>query len=110
MDYTLRSKGREDGHSLASAGGTLAPVLSDEKVNIAIAVGCVVVTSSSNLLSPAIVAHVIDVAIPRHDYAQLLRWGGLLALVNVVSLATAYFQTIRMGTVGRNVLFKLRNR
>lgn len=110
MDYTLRFKGREDGHGLASASSVLAPVLSDEKANVAIAVACVVVTSSSNLLSPVIVAHVIDLAIPHHDYGQLLRWGGLLALVNIVSLATAYFQTIRMGTVGRNVLFKLRNR
>jgi len=110
MDYKLSSKSLEGGHGLASAGSALAPVLSDEKANIAIAIGCVVVTASSNLLSPAIVAHVIDVSIPHHDYGQLLRWGGLLALVNIVSLATAYFQTIRMGTVGRSVLFKLRNR
>ncbi len=111
MDYTLKTADTGDRReTLASAGRALAPLLADEKKNIAIAVACVIATSASNLLAPVLIAHVIDHAMARADYGELLRYAGLLALVFVAALATSYLQTLRMGTVGRNVLFQLRNR
>jgi ATP-binding cassette subfamily B protein len=111
MDYALKTEQVGDKReTLASAGRALGPLLASEKVNIAIAVICVIATSAANLLSPVLTARVIDTAIPKADYALLLRFAGLLAVVNLASLGTSYLQTLRMGTVGRNVLFQLRNR
>lgn len=110
-DYTLRTVGEgEPRESLASAARALAPLLADEKPNIAVAVVCVIATTASNLLAPVLIAHVIDTAMARGDYRQLLLYAGLLALVYLVALRTSYLQTLRMGLVGRNVLFQLRNR
>jgi ATP-binding cassette subfamily B protein len=111
MDYALKpSEAGDKRESFVSAGRALAPVMTGEKVNITIAVACVIFTSASNLLAPVLIAHVIDTAIPKHDFSQLLSYVGMLAAVYLVSLGTSYLQTLRMGAVGRNVLFKLRSR
>jgi ATP-binding cassette subfamily B protein len=110
-DYALKAQEAGDkGETLGSAGRALAPLLANEKKNIAIAVTCVIASSAANLLGPVLIAHVIDHAMARGDYAELLRHAGLLAIVYAASLVTSYLQTLRMGTVGRNVLFNLRNR
>jgi ATP-binding cassette subfamily B protein len=111
MDYALKPAETGDKkESLVSAGRALAPLLADEKRNITIAVICVILTTSANLLAPVLIAHVVDTAMHRADYGLLLRYAGLLALVYLVSLRTSYVQTLRMGTVGRNTLFQLRNK
>jgi len=70
----------------------------------------VIFTTISNLLAPVLIARVVDTAVRVKDYRQLLLYACALALVYLVALRTSYVQTVRMGTVGRNVLFKLRNR
>lgn len=111
-DYALKAapESGQKRQTLASAGRALAPLLADERRNITLALLCVFVTTGANLLGPAIIAHVIDSAIARHDFGQLLRWAGLLALVYLLSLGTSYVQTLRMGTVGRNIVYSMRNR
>lgn len=110
MDYALKPQGaggkRE---TLVSAGRALAPLLASETRHIAIAGACVIVSTISNLLTPALIARVIDTAIRHADFGLLLRYAAILAAVYVVALGTSYLQTLRMGTVGRNVLFHLRN-
>ena len=108
MDYALKIKG-DDKRTLISAARTLAPHLADERRSIAIALGCVVVTTGSNLLGPMLIARVIDTALKHGDYSLLLRYAGLLATVYLAGLVTNYLQTLSMGSVGRNLLFKLRN-
>ena len=108
MDYALKVQG-DDKRTLISAARTLAPHLADERRSIAIAVGCVVVTTGSNLLGPMLIARVIDTALKHGDYSLLLRYAGLLATVYLAGLVTNYLQTLSMGSVGRNLLFKLRN-
>ncbi|HEV7690636.1 MAG TPA: ABC transporter ATP-binding protein [Hyphomonadaceae bacterium] len=108
MDYALKTT-QEGEKTLSSAAKALAPLLADERTNLIIAVACVIVSSGAGLLGPAIVARVIDTAMARGDYPLLLRYAGLLALVYLAALGTSYLQTIRMGTTGRNVLYKLRN-
>ena len=111
MDYALKPSGADSkAETLASAGRALAPLLSDERKNIAIAGACVIVSTASNLLTPVLIARVIDTAIRHGDYGLLLRYAGVLAAVFFVALGTNYLQTLRMGTVGRNVLFQMRNR
>jgi ATP-binding cassette subfamily B protein len=87
----------------------LAPLLRPERRSIAIA--CVAVVSSSvlGLLGPLIIAHTVDRYISQGDFSGVLTFGGLLLATYVVSFATTYVQTQTMGSVGRRVLFTLRN-
>jgi ATP-binding cassette subfamily B protein len=111
MDYALKTTGTSDKRqTLASAFRALRPLLAGENRNVSVAVGCVVFTTISNLLAPVLIARVVDTAVRAKDYRQLLLYAGALAVVYLVALRTSYVQTVRMGTVGRNVLFKLRNR
>ena len=110
MDYALKTS--QDGgkrETLASAARALAPLLAGERTNITVALVCVIASSAANLLTPALIARVIDTAMAHADYGALLRYAGLLALVYLAALGTSYQQTLRTGTIGRNVLFRLRN-
>ncbi len=110
MDYTLKTgQETESTKTLGSAAKALAPLLADERTNLVIAIVCVIASSCANLLGPIIVGQVIDTAMQRHDYPLLLKYAGFLSLVYLASLGTSYLQTLRMGTVGRNVLYKMRN-
>ena len=109
MDYALKTATTsESRETLGSAWRALKPLLGDERANIVIAVACVIVSTAANLLGPVITARIIDTAIKHGDYGLLLRYAGALAAVYLVGLVAMYVQTLRMGTVGRNVLFKLR--
>ena len=109
MDYALKPSTGDEKRTLISAGRTLAPHLAGERKSIAVALVCVVVTTAANLLGPMIIARAIDGAMRRHDFGLLLRDAGLLAAVYLAGLVTNYGQTLSMGSVGRNLLFKLRN-
>lgn len=111
MDYALKpTASGETRGALGMAWRALKPLLADERAHITVAVACVIVSTATGLLGPVITARIIDTAIKHADYGLLLRYAGLLAAVYVLGLATQYVQTLRMGTVGRNVLFKLRGR
>jgi ABC-type multidrug transport system fused ATPase/permease subunit len=111
MDYALKpAASGETRGALGMAWRALKPLLADERAHIIVAVACVIVSTATGLLGPVITARIIDTAIKHADYGLLLRYAGLLAAVYVLGLATQYVQTLRMGTVGRNVLFKLRGR
>lgn len=109
MDYALKpATADENRETLGSAWRALKPLLDDERSNVAVALVCVIVSTAANLLGPVITAKIIDTAIKHADYGQLLRYAGVLAAVYILGLTAQYLQTLRMGTVGRNVLFKLR--
>ena len=110
IDYALKAAADDKRDTLASAWRILSPLLADERTNIAVAVTCVILSTGANLLGPVLTAKVIDAAIKHGDYALLLRYVGALAAVYCMALRTSYLQTLRMGTVGRNVLYKLRSR
>ncbi len=110
MNYTLITSGEsENKKTLGSAWKSLAPLLKNEKRNISIALVCVSISAATNLISPVLIARIIDTAIATHNFSLVLRYSTFLLLVYLVGLVTAYFQTIRMGTVGRGVVFSLRN-
>jgi ATP-binding cassette subfamily B protein len=111
MDYALKpAEAGEKRETLGSAWRALKPLLADERGHIFVAVACVIVSTGANLLGPVITARIIDTAIKHGDYGLLLRYAGALAAVYLVGLVTQYVQTLRMGTAGRNILFKLRGR
>jgi ATP-binding cassette subfamily B protein len=88
---------------------SLGPLLVTEKLNLSIALIAVLANSIGTLLAPIIIATAVDTYITHGDFMGVLKYSGILLLVYIVVLIAGYFQTKRMGTVGRSVLFKLRN-
>jgi ATP-binding cassette subfamily B protein len=87
----------------------LLPVMEGE-YGIAIqALIAVIITSTSGLLGPMIIGNTVDRYIRNGDFRGV--WMSALALLGVYlcGLCSSYFQTQRMGSVGRRVLFNLRN-
>jgi ATP-binding cassette subfamily B protein len=111
MDYALKPADAGDKRqTLGLAWRALKPLLGDERSHIVAAVACVIVSTGASLLGPIVTARIIDTAIKHGDYNLLLRYAGVLAIVYLVGLAAQYAQTLRMGMVGRNLLYKLRAR
>lgn len=109
MDYALTEKKEEKKSEFAAAWRSLVPVLQGQKKRFFVALAAVLVSSSANLLSPFIIAHVIDTGIRTRDFSAVLHQSIFLILVYIAGLIAGYIQTINMGTVGRNVVFNLRN-
>jgi ATP-binding cassette subfamily B protein len=88
---------------------SLGPLLLQEKKNLSVALIAVLVNSGATLLAPFLIARAVDIYITHGDFAGVIRYSVLLLFIYIIGLIGGYFQTKRMGTVGRSVLFKLRN-
>src|SRR5215471_8617567 len=95
--------------SIGAALKRMAPLLSDEKRIVALAFVAMLVTSASSLLGPAIIGRTVDTYIRNSDFRGVLISSATLLGIYLCGLLASYFQTLAMGTVGRTVLFKLRN-
>ena len=110
MNYKLKTF--EKGERSKTIGGavvSLKPLLSDEKKPLVISFVAVIINTAANLLSPFLIAYIIDTYIARKDFHGVLAYSGILAVVYLLGLCASYVQTIVMGGVGRRVLYKLRN-
>jgi len=108
--YTLnKSAAQQHNAGLGAALKRLAPLLADEKRLVASAVFAMLITNGSSLLGPVIVAHTVDTDIRNGNFRGVIVFAALLLGVYLCGLLASYFQTLAMGTVGRTVLFKLRN-
>jgi len=87
----------------------LSPVMAGERALVVQALAAVVVTSVSGLLGPMIIGRTVDVFIQHHDFRGVVESAAVLLGIYLCGLCSSYFQTQRMGTVGRRVLFNLRN-
>ena len=110
MNYKLnKPHDKEHKGTFSVAIKRLMPLMTGERKNIIIAFVAIIITSGASILTPAIIAYTIDTFIKTKNWGGVLRYSGILAVVNVISLITSYIQTLRMGGVGRRVLFNLRN-
>jgi len=69
----------------------------------------VIITSVSGLLGPMIIGRTVDIYIKNRDFEGVWKSALVLLGIYMVGLCSSYFQTQRMGSVGRRVLFNLRN-
>lgn len=69
-----------------------------------------IVTSLLNLSAPAVLAHAIDEYLAVGDFDGVLWCGGVLLAIYGVAFVTQYFQSLWMGTVGQNIVYRLRDR
>ena len=108
--YRLSSgKSLETSVSFATAVRRLAPLMTDLRGRVAIAFAATIVSSVSGLMAPVIIGRAVDLYIRGGNYAGVLRSAALLLASYLVGLVASYVQTLQMGTVGRYVLFNLRN-
>ena len=110
LNYTL-NRGNQQQQS--APGGTalkrLAPLLADEKRLVALAFGAMIISNGATLLGPVIIGRTVDTYIQGRNFGGVLMSAALLLGVYLCGLLASYYQTLAMGTVGRTVLFKLRN-
>ena len=95
--------------TLGAALKRLAPLMADEKQTVAMAAIAMVTSSVCGLLGPVIIGRVVDNEVRRGDFAGVLRWAAILLGIYLVGLVATYAQTLQMGRVGRQMLYKLRN-
>ncbi len=108
--YTLSNKQHYEANaSLFTGLKRMLPLLRGEERNVAMAFMALVITSSSGLLGPMIIGRTVDIYISGRDFGGVLRSAAMLLGIYICGLFASYFQTQRMGLVGRAVLFNLRN-
>ena len=84
--------------------------LGGEKVKLTLAMLVILVNSVANVATPLIMGEAIDSFIKNLSWSDLWYKGLILVAIYLVIALMSYLQTILMGKVGQNVLFKLRSR
>ena len=108
--YTLSSaKGNAPGATVWTALRRLAPLLAAERRRVVVSFVATIVASTSALIAPVIIGRAVDTYMRNRDFAGVMRSAGLLLVAYIAGLIATYVQTLQMGTVGRQVLFNLRN-
>jgi ATP-binding cassette subfamily B protein len=87
----------------------LGPVMADEQRSVVVAFVATIVASAVALVAPVIIGRTVDTYILNGDFGGVLRSAAVLLLAYLVGLFATYVQTQQMGSVGRRVLFNLRN-
>jgi ATP-binding cassette, subfamily B, bacterial len=95
--------------TIGAALGRLVPLMADERWSVIVAFIAILITSGSSLLAPLIIGRTVDTYIRSRDFPGVLRMSAVLLGLYLAGLVATYVQTKTMGTVGRQVLFKLRN-
>jgi ATP-binding cassette subfamily B protein len=110
-NYTLKKPGPDSGQktTMLAAIKKLLPFLSEEKKRLTIAFIATIINASLNLTGPALIGYTIDHYVVTKQYHGVLVFAGILLWIYVCAFMANYIQTRLMGTVGQNVLFKLRN-
>lgn len=110
MNYTL-NKPVTPGQKGQGLGALkdLLPLLAKEKVHLIIALIGILVNTVATLVAPMIIGSAVDDSMQSGDWHGVLVAAAMLLGVYIVGLIASYNQTIHMGTVGRRVLFDLRN-
>ncbi len=108
--YTLSSPANQAPKvSIKTGIKRLLPIMSGEQRSVALASGAIIISSVAALCGPLIIAHAVDTYIPRRDFAGVVLSAVVLLGIYICALFTNYFQTLQMGSVGRRILFNLRN-
>jgi ATP-binding cassette, subfamily B, bacterial len=95
--------------SVATGIRRLLPLMAGERPIAVQAFIAIVVTSVAGLLGPLIIGRTVDLYIRNGNFDGVLASAAALLAIYICGLFSSYFQTQRMGTIGRKVLFNLRN-
>lgn len=113
MNYSLTKtdigKEKEKG-VLSTAWKRLVPLMAEEKKSVTIAIVAMLATSAVTLIVPIVIARIVDVYIVSKDFHGVVLFSGLIFLLSVIGMVSNYVQIRTMGSVGRRLLFNLRNK
>ncbi|MBB2150862.1 ABC transporter ATP-binding protein [Pedobacter gandavensis] len=110
MNYNLnQNSGQEEKQSTFQALKKLIQLISEEKRNLWIASGIILLNSCLLLTGPLLIGHTIDAYIRTKDYHGVLVFSGIILSMYLLAFFTGYFQTKLMGGVGQRMLYTLRN-
>jgi ATP-binding cassette subfamily B protein len=90
--------------------GRFAEFLKGDRWRLGWAIVVVLINSAANVVTPLIVGVAIDKFIVDKNWPELVGFGWVLAAIYIVVAVTNYFQTVLMGRVGQNILYRLRSR
>lgn len=108
--YRLSSaQGRQRSASVGGALKRLTPVMADQRRSVVAAFVATIVASGASLAAPIIIGRTVDTYIRNRDFTGVLRSAAILLLAYLAGSVATYVQTQQMGSVGRRVLFNLRN-
>ncbi len=110
MNYELNSEQNKNKISTLGAIRGLWPLLAGERSILVYAGLATLANSLINLVSPLIIAHIIDTYIVSKEWGGVLTFATILLGLYIVGLFTSYAQTRLMGGVGQRVLFNLRTK
>lgn len=111
MNYALKTydtKTSQKQNSLALIK-RFSVFLSGEKLRLGLAVFFIFINSAANVATPLVLGYAIDRFITQNDFAGITQYSMILAGLYILIAITGFLQTRTTGTVGQNVLFKLRS-
>lgn len=111
MNYSLRNKDSKDVKRESSLRliKQFSVYLEDQKFRLLVSTISIIINSAANIATPLLLGYTIDNFINHKDLAGITKFSFLLALLYIVISITAFIQTRTMGTIGQNILYKLRN-
>lgn len=83
--------------------------LTGEKPRLIAAIISIIFNSAANIATPLILGYTIDNYISQKNLAGITQYSMYLIGLYLVIFVTGFLQTRAMGTVGQNVLYRLRN-
>ncbi len=95
---------------LKTAWRRLLPLMAAEKRAVSIAIVAILVIAGTSLLAPIIIARIVDEFITDKDFHGVLSFSGILVVVFIFGVIANYVQIVTMGSVGRRLLFNLREK
>ena len=110
MNYSLKKYDAKDIKNLDSLGlvKRFSIYLSGEGLKLSLAILNILINSVANIATPLILGYAIDHFITHKNLLGLTNYAVILTLLYVIISITQYLQTKTMGTIGQDVLFRLR--
>ena len=84
------------------------PLVKSEKWLFLIGFVTMLLTTASRLADPLVIAHIIDVSVPKNDVKDMFLWGGLFALIIVFSGFLSYVQITVLAKSGIKVITRIK--
>ena len=110
MNYNLnQGSATQEKRSTYQALKKLIQLISNERRNLWIASGIILLNSGLLLLGPLLIGHTIDAYVRTKQYQGVLQFSAILLGMYLIAFCTGYLQTKLMGGVGQRMLYTLRN-
>lgn len=116
MNYKLKNKSDEPNIDLKSEKKDVffiikkfLPFIKPDLRILIISCVLILLNSISNVIAPFLLGKGVDEFFGTKDFNQVIIFSIYLGIVYIIALTTGYLQSLNMGTLGQNVLFRLRN-